>query len=99
MRASQEGQSLIASLLLAAGVAFAGWSVARGLLEFKTADRYVSVKGLAEREVPADLVVWPLGYMEAGNDLSTIYQQTQSHAQQIAEFLKAQGLEKAEQSL
>jgi hypothetical protein len=99
MREAERGQSLVGSLLLAVGVAFAGWSVAQGLFKFKTADRYVSVKGLAEREVPADLVVWPLGYMEAGNDLGAIYQQTQAHAQQIAAFLKSQGLEKAEQSL
>ena len=99
MRNRQQGQSLVGALLLAAGVAFAGWAVADGLLKFKTADRYVSVKGLAEREVPADLVVWPIGYAEAGNDLSVIYQQTQDHARLIADFLKQQGLGSAEQSL
>ena len=99
MKNGQHGQSLIGNLLLAAGVAFAGWAVADGLLKFKTADRYVSVKGLAEREVPADLVVWPLGCSETGNDLAAIYQQTQAHAHVIADFLKQQGLGDAEQSL
>jgi hypothetical protein len=99
MRSNQSGQSTLAALLVAAGIAFAGWAVADGLLKFRTADRYVSVKGLAEREVPADLVVWPIGYIEAGNDLAVIYQQTQAHARLIAEFLKQQGLGTAEQSL
>src|ERR1041385_3336449 len=98
MKKGQRGQSLLGSLLLAAGLSFAGWAVADGLLKFKTADRYVSVKGLAEREVPAALVVWPMGYLETGNDLAAIYQQTQAHAHVIAEFLKQQGLESAEQS-
>ena len=47
-------------LVLAAGFAAAGGAVCYGLIAGKQANRTVSVRGLAEREVDADLAVWPL---------------------------------------
>jgi uncharacterized protein len=87
------------TVVLAAAVAAGGWWVADGLLRFKTGDRYVTVKGLAEREVPADLVVWPITFTLTGNELPALYDRIQANAGQIAGFLKQQGLEKAEQTL
>lgn len=88
-----------ATILLAAAVAASGWWVADGLRHFRTGDRYVTVKGLAEREVPADLVVWPITFTQTGNELPALYEQIQANQQRIAAFLKGQGLEAAEQSL
>src|SRR5690606_28507065 len=51
--------STLAALLIALGVLGAGWFASRGLVAIKTQDRYVTVKGSAERIVDADLVVWP----------------------------------------
>ena len=96
---AERGSSAIGLVVLAAGLAAAGWWISDSLLRFRTADRTVTVKGLAEREVPADLVVWPIAFTEAGNDLTVIYEQTQAHARLIAEYLKGLGLEDAEQSL
>ncbi len=93
------GVSTLGLFAIAAGIAAAGCWIGEGLLKIKSGDRYVTVKGLAEREVPADLVIWPITFNETGNDLSALYQQGQAHAAQIAEFLKAQGLGDAEQSL
>ena len=62
----------IGLVALAMALAAAGWWVSSSLLRFRTADRTVTVKGLAEREVPADLVVWPIAFTEAGNDLGVI---------------------------
>ena len=94
---AERGSSAIGLVVLAAGLAAAGWWISDSLLRFRTADRTVTVKGLAEREVPADLVVWPIAFTEAGNDLTVIYEQTQAHARLIAEYLKGLGLEDAEQ--
>ena len=87
------------TIVLAAAVAASGWWVADGLRHFRTGDRYVTVKGLAEREVPADLVVWPITFTQTGNELPALYEQIQANQQRIAAFLKAQGLADAEQSL
>ena len=40
---------------------------------FKSYDRSVSVKGLCEKEVMADKVIWPLVYKVVGNDMEAIY--------------------------
>lgn len=93
------GRQGMGTVLLAAAIAASGWWVSDGLLRFKSGDRFVTVKGLAEREVPADLVVWPITFTMTGNDLPGLYARIQASAQQIATFLKAQGLEGAEQSL
>src|SRR5690606_41928154 len=45
---------------------------------FTDRDRVVTVKGLAEMEVPADKVIWPLMYKDLGNDLTTLYTNIQS---------------------
>lgn len=87
------------TLLLAIALGLAGWWIADGLKHFRTGDRYVTVKGLAEREVPADLVVWPITFAQTGDDLPAVYQQLQAHAATVAAFLKAQGLAAAEQGL
>jgi hypothetical protein len=89
----------IGLVALAVALAAAGWWVSGALLRFRTADRTVTVKGLAEREVPADLVVWPIAFTEAGNDLGVIYEQSQTHARLIGEFLKGLGLGDVEQRL
>ena len=47
---------IIASALIAVGVACMGWFVKAGIDNFANKDRKVTVKGLAEREVPADKI-------------------------------------------
>ena len=96
MRSNQQGTSLLSAILLALGIAAAGWAIADGLRQIRTADRYVTVKGLAEREVAADLVIWPISFFEAGNDLNAIYKKMDDNTAQVRQFLKSQGLEKAE---
>lgn len=90
---------IVGGLLLALGVAYAGYAVSDGLRTLRTGDRYVVVKGLAEREVPADLVVWPITFSETGNDLGEIYDRIQANAGRIAGFLDENGLGDAEASL
>ena len=59
-------------LVLAAGFAAAGGAVCYGLIAGKQANRTVSVRGLAEREVDADLAVWPLKFTVAADDLVSL---------------------------
>ena len=59
---------LLSACVIAAALVVLGLSLRSGIVAFKNLDRVVSVKGLAEREVQADKVTWPLVYKELGND-------------------------------
>lgn len=83
--------TFLAALLLAAGIAVAGWFVGDGFLEGRKGDRFVTVKGLAEREVKADLAVWPLRFVATGNDLAAVQRKIQNDAAQMRDFLAASG--------
>ena len=72
-------RSFLASVVLAVGVAIGGGLVGWGFARGRTADRYVEVKGLAEREVTADLALWPLRFVASGNDLATAQAQITGH--------------------
>lgn len=85
-------KSLLTSLAIAAGIAYAGHSVGEGLLKLNAGNRYVTVKGLAEKEVAADLVIWPITYVEAGNQLSDLYARIERNNKLVREFLIANGL-------
>ena len=64
---------IIASALIALGVFCLGWFIKAGIDNFANKDRSVTVKGLAEREVPADKVTWSIGTKVTGNDLPLLY--------------------------
>lgn len=83
--------TLAAALLVAVGVALAGWFVGDGFLKGRKGDRYVTVKGLAEREVKADLAVWPLRFVATGNELGAVQRKIESDARLVREFLAANG--------
>ncbi len=84
------------SIILAIGVMVMGWCVKAGIDNFTNKDRKVTVKGLAEREVPADKVTWSISTKETGNDLPTLYERINVQADKIKSFLKQNGLEESE---
>ncbi|MFZ3173905.1 MAG: SIMPL domain-containing protein [Thiobacillus sp.] len=90
---------LAAALVLALGMVVAAWLLADGIVKFKQFERSVEVKGLAEREVPADTAIWPIAFSEAGTDLTRLYQTLQSKNAVIIDFLKAQGFKPEEISV
>jgi len=87
---------VVAALLLAVGLAAAGWLGAQGLARLRTQDRYVTVKGSAERIVDADLVVWPLPHSVNGNDLVEVQRQLEVNNDTIREFFQQAGFEPEE---
>lgn len=84
-------ESAILGLLLLAGMAGLGLLLAQGVLDFKRLDRSVEVKGLAEREVPADIAIWPITFNEASNDLGALYQTIQEKNSLVVSFLQKNG--------
>ncbi len=81
-----------ASLLL--GFIALGWLLGNYAVRVKKFDRTVVVKGLSEREVPADIAIWPLTFQEASNDLNALFASLQKKNGQIAEFLAGHGIAK-----
>lgn len=81
----------ILGVLLAAGLVIAAWQVGRAALEVRMLERSVSVKGLSEREVPADLAIWPIAFAEADNDVAALYGTIERKNARLVEFLKQAG--------
>lgn len=80
-------RSLVPALLLALGITAAGFFAGNGIVRAKDADRYVTVKGVSEREARADLALWPLRLSVAGNDLGAANAEMQSSIARIRAFL------------
>ena len=87
------------AIILAVGMLLLGVFIERGFSTFAEKDRIVNVKGLAEMEVPADKVTWPLVYKSLGNDLNSLYDEIKKSNQTIVQFLKQKGLEEKEISI
>jgi hypothetical protein len=65
-RALSLGGALLIGLLAGAGVALGGYFIGKGFYAGRAGERFVSVKGLAERDVKADLALWTVSYTAAG---------------------------------
>lgn len=87
------------AIIIAVGLFLLGSQVKKGITEFIAKDRIVTVKGLAEMEVPADKVVWPLMFKDIGNDPTTIYANINKKNQAIVAFLKSRGIQEEEISI
>jgi hypothetical protein len=79
-----------ASILL--GFIAMGWLLGNYAVRVKKFDRTVVVKGLSEREVKADVAIWPLTFQEASNDLNALFGSVQKKNGLITEFLAAHGI-------
>lgn len=80
------------AVILAIGMVLLGLMIRGGINDVKDKERIVTVKGLAEMEVPADKVTWPLMYKDIGNDLPALYMNMEKKNQAIVSFLKSNGI-------
>ena len=87
------------AIVLAIGMTALGIQIKHGIDNFVNKDRVVTVKGLAEMEVPANKVTWPLIYKEVGNDLTTLYNKISETNKTIVSFLKKKGISEDEISI
>lgn len=84
-----------AALLIAAGLAAGGWFVGSGFVDSRLGVRSVTVKGLAEREVRADLAIWALRFVATGNELATVREKVASDEAAVRRFVAEGGLHDA----
>lgn len=84
-------KSLISALLVALGLTAAGALIGQGIFQ-ASQDRYVTVKGLAEKDVKANIALWSLRYVAAGNKLSDVQTQLAQSDAAVTDFLASFGL-------
>jgi uncharacterized protein len=85
----------LSAVTLALGLALGGWFIGHGFVQGRASTRFVEVKGLAEREVTADLALWPLRYVSTGNDLSVAQAGLTRSTGQMFAFLARHGIDTA----
>lgn len=85
--------------LIMIGLIVLGYFIKSGIEHFTAKDRVVNVKGLAEMEVLANKVTWPLVYKEVGNDLLALYNKINTTNDAIISFLKKNGITEQEISI
>ena len=83
---------LLQAAILAVSIAFLGLCIKWGIDDFANKDRNVTVKGLAEKEVEADKVTWPIPTKELGNDLPELYQRINTTTAKVKAFLQQHGI-------
>lgn len=74
------------------GLIVLGYFISSGLKSIANQDQYVTVKGLAEREVMANKVVWPLPYKCVSNDMNQLYKEVERNSRTITAFLNDNGI-------
>jgi hypothetical protein len=85
--------SIVLGLLIAIGLGVLGYELGSSAIRFKEYERVVSVKGLAEREVPANIAIWPINFSGADADLTALYSKLEGDAARIIAFLGSKGFE------
>ena len=83
------------TILLAIGIAVAGWFVGDGFVKGRSTDRFVTVKGVAERDVQADVALWPLRFVATNDDLGQAQATIKQSHQHILGFLEKHGIDPA----
>ena len=89
-------KQIISAALVALSICMLGWFIKAGIDDFANKDRRVNVKGLAEQEVEADKVTWPIVSKEVGNDLPGLYDRIGATQRKIKNFLVSNGIKEDE---
>jgi len=87
---------LIAAALIAFGLMAGGWLLGQGVAATRLADRAVTVRGLAERDVVADLATWTFSFSATGNDVAPVQAKIDADTAAIRAFLTRYGFKAAD---
>ncbi len=87
---------MFSGLFIMIGLMVLGFMIPKAVGEYRSYDRTVNVKGLCEKEVKADKVIWPVVYKVMADDIQSIYDQTDRNNETIMSFLTRGGIDKAE---
>lgn len=85
-----------AGIFIGIGIFLGAIMIKSGISNIQDSQRVVSVKGLSEKEVPADKVIWPIVFKEANNDLISLYNNIEKNNKQVLAFLQSNGINENE---
>ena len=88
--------SLILGISIFLGLTVLGYILGSSAIDIKEYERTVSVKGLSERQFPADIVIWPIQFTSANNDLMRLYTSLEKDTKNIKSFLIKNGIKDEE---
>jgi hypothetical protein len=77
------------AIALALGIVVAGYMIGEALIEARSSERQVSVRGLAEREVPANLALWPIVFSVTSNELGDLQRKADDGVAKVLAFLSS----------
>jgi hypothetical protein len=92
-------EKIVAACVIGFAIIVMGFALRSGIVAFKDMNRSVTVKGLAEKEVKADKVTWPLVYKELGNDPAEMYDLLTQKNKKVLAFLKSAGIKESDISV
>ncbi|ADD67037.1 protein of unknown function DUF541 [Denitrovibrio acetiphilus DSM 12809] len=99
MNRARSKEAFILGIFIFLGLAFLGYTLGSSAVKIKEYERTVKVKGLSQKEFPADIIIWPIQFTVADNTLKGIYSSLDSDADKIKQFLISQGVPTEEISI
>jgi hypothetical protein len=96
---SSRASAFILGVFVFIGLSALGYLLGDAAIEYKQYDRSVTVKGLSEREFEADIVIWPIQFTAAGNDLESLYGSIEQSTVKTQAFLNNNGISREEVTL
>lgn len=99
MKQDLKASAIIIGISLLLSLTVLGYFLNSAVTTYKQYERSVIVKGLSEKEYKADIVIWPIQFMVAANDLQEIYQKIDHSTHTIQEFLAGRGVNETEITL
>ncbi|HYQ72672.1 MAG TPA: hypothetical protein VET88_12185, partial [Gammaproteobacteria bacterium] len=88
MQRERTGSALVLGVFILLGLAALGYLLGNAAIRFKEFERSVTVKGLSEQEYPADVVIWPIQFTLASNELAALYATLEDNTKRIRAFLQ-----------
>jgi len=96
MKSEGNGKFIILGVAIFLGLSVLGYLLGSSIVKFKEFERSVSVKGLSEKEMPADIALWPIQFSRAGNDITQLYADLEKDTKEVVRFLKENGFSDSE---
>jgi hypothetical protein len=94
-RASVAGAAIL-GVLIAGGLTLGGWFVGNGFYRARAGARYVTVRGLVERKVKADIAVWDISYTATSDDVTQANNEIVRDAGLVRAFARQHGFSDSE---